>query len=297
VQSARMLRAHAVPSLARSRIAQAVVTAVLSLLFGWLLSIAELLIVATLAGQGIGLLMMRRALQPYPIAPLARGQVRELLSRQRRFALYTLPSDLLSASSAQMPIFLLATIFGPAAAGTFLLAQRVLLMPLSVIGSAVTDVYKTDASRLYAQSGTCAALTRKALAALGALAVVPAVVLLLWSPALFATIFGEEWRPAGVLCQILAIPALLRLVATPISYNFYLAQRQAEDLVAQAYGVASMLGIFAFVHLRNLGLYECIVLYGSNLTLIYGYYALRSLALATAPKATAANAARPTADS
>lgn len=296
VQSARMLRARAVRSLAHSRIAQAVATAVLTLLSGWLLSAAELLIVATLVGQGIGLLIMRRALLPYPTAHLARGQIRALLSRQKRFALFTLPSDLLSASSAQMPTFLLATIFGPAAAGSFLLAQRALLMPLSVIGSAVTDVYKTDASRLYAQSGTCAPLTRKAFAGLGALAVIPAIVLLAWSPVLFATVFGEQWRTAGVLCQILAIPALLRLAATPISYNFYLAQRQAEDLVAQAYGVASMLGIFAFVHLRSLGLYECIVLYGINLTLIYGYYALRSLALATAPKAPVPNAARPTAD-
>jgi len=282
VQTARLLRAGAVGPLARARVLQAAVTAVFSLGIGFVLSSAELLIVATVAGQGIALLAMGRYLADEHAT--GRLQLVPLLRRYKRFPLFTLPADVLSAGSAQMPIFLLAAVFGPGAAGMFLLAQRTLLLPLSVVGSAVTDVYKSDASRLYAQQGSCQELARRILAGLTAVSIIPAVVLLCWSPDLFAMIFGSEWRQAGELCRILAIPAFIRLIATPISYNFYLAQHQAEDLIVQGYSIVSNLCIFGLAYLGNLDLQGCIVVYGANLAMIYIYYILRSLALAADPR-------------
>lgn len=277
VYTVRLLRRQSITPLARARVGQAVTTASASIAAGLLSGSGESLILASLAGQTVALAMM----VPHAGSPL-RANVASLpsvLPQYGRFALFTLPADLLSAASAQLPIFFVASFFGAEAAGAFLMAQRVLLVPLSVVGSAVMDLFKTDASRLFAAQGNCRALTRRTMLALGAVSIPPAIVLILFAPPLFGLVFGAQWHLAGILCQWLAVPAFLRLVTTPISYNFYLAKRQAEDFAAQAYGVASTVLIFGIAHWRGYGASESIAIYAVNLSVLYAYYAFRSLSL------------------
>ncbi len=69
--------------------------------------------------------------------------------------------------------------------------------------------------------------TFKALVLLG---IGPSLLLFLFSPALFAWIFGENWRAAGELAQILAPLYFLNFIASPLSYVFFVAGKQKLDL-------------------------------------------------------------------
>jgi O-antigen/teichoic acid export membrane protein len=61
----------------------------------------------------------------------------------------------------------------------------------------------------------------------------PALALLLFSPQLFAFAFGESWRPAGELAQILAPLCFLNFIASPLSYVFFVTGKQKVDLLWQ----------------------------------------------------------------
>lgn len=277
LQSVRLLRSANTARLARGRIAQAVATSGLGIAAGLIAGSADMLVLATLAGQCVGIWVLRS-----PNLPGRDHRVTvELWQRNRRFPMFTLPSDLLSAGSAQLPMFFLAMTYGPAATGIFLLAQRALLMPLSMVGSAVTDVFKSHAAKLHDSPAGSRALTLRTMAGLAGVSVIPCLVVILWAPSLFVAVFGVEWRDAGTICQLLAIAAFVRLVATPISYNFYLAGRQREDLLAQCYGLLSNAGVFVCAEVGDWTLRSCVLVYGINLTVIYLYYMIRSVALAT----------------
>jgi O-antigen/teichoic acid export membrane protein len=277
LQSVRLLRASNTTQLARGRIIQALATSGLGIAAGLMSGSADVLVLATLTGQCVGVWVLRS-----PTTPSAGYRSSgELWERNRRFPLFTLPSDLLSAGSAQLPMFFLAATYGPVATGIFLLAQRALLMPLSMVGAAVTDVFKSHAAKRHDSPTGSRSLTLQTMGGLAVVSVIPCLVVIFWAPPLFVAVFGAEWRDAGTVCQLLAVAAFVRLVATPISYNFYLAGRQREDLLAQGYGLLSNAGIFVCAQLGGWSLRTCVLVYGINLTVIYLYYMIRSVALST----------------
>lgn len=204
---------------------------------------------------------------------------REIAAKFKRFPLFTVPADLSSAGAAQYPLLFLSGAYGVNVAGAFTLAQRVLGLPLSVVGSAVLDAYKRDASALYAATGDCRRLALRAVLALAAVALPAWLLVVLAAPQIFAWLFGGEWQQAGVMCQILASPLFLRFVMTPISYNFYLAGRQAEDLIAQAYNLLSTVVLLWTCAALELSANAAIAVYACNLTIVFTYYLLRSLML------------------
>jgi O-antigen/teichoic acid export membrane protein len=52
------------------------------------------------------------------------------------------------------------------------------------------------------------------------LSLVPLLTLLLFGPQLFAFLFGETWRTAGVYAQILAPAFAIRFIVSPVSTIF-----------------------------------------------------------------------------
>ena len=65
------------------------------------------------------------------------------------------------------------------------------------------------------------------LLAVGAL---PAVVLIVFGPSLFALVFGAEWTEAGRYAQILKKSYLAQFAVIPVSSILALTQRQGQQL-------------------------------------------------------------------
>ena len=60
-----------------------------------------------------------------------------------------------------------------------------------------------------------------------------ALILATTSEPLFALLFGEAWRAAGTVALWMLPMFTLRLVASPLSYMFYLTEKQHFDLAWQ----------------------------------------------------------------
>jgi O-antigen/teichoic acid export membrane protein len=193
------------------------------------------LLVGQLIGLTAGLLAATVLLRPpRPHAALRLdAKAKAYLVRHQKFWRFSLPSNLLNALVSQMPLFLIGMRHGAVAAGLYALTNRVLAAPISLLAASVLEVFKRESVHEFETLGNCRRAYRYTFKALSLLGIGPAVVLLLFSPELFAFAFGENWRPAGELAQILAPLCFLNFIASPLSYVFFVAGKQKVDLVWQ----------------------------------------------------------------
>lgn len=172
-------------------------------------------------------------------------EARQYLRRHAAFWRFSLPSNLLNALVSQLPLFMIGLRHGALAAGLYALTQRVLSAPVALLAASVLEVFKRQSVLDFRAHGNCRAAYLYTFKALVLLGIGPSLVLLLYSPALFAWVFGEEWRHAGELAQILAPLYFLNFIASPLSYVFFVAGKQKLDLVWQVALFVMTLSVFA----------------------------------------------------
>lgn len=163
-----------------------------------------------------------------------RGQLVAFWVKHKQFPLFALPADFINTAAGQLPLFFIASQFGSEASGLYALAVRILGGPISLLGTAVLDVFKRSAAVSFRERGNCREeylRTFKVLAGLGLLLAFGVVLL---AEPLFAWAFGQNWRHAGVIAAWLMPMFALRFVASPLSYVFYIADGQRVDLMWQA---------------------------------------------------------------
>ena len=190
------------------------------------------------------------------------------LQRHSAFWRFSLPSNLLNILVGQLPLFMIGAKYGALAAGLYALTQRVLSAPVALLASSVLEVFKRQSVIEFQANGNCRDAYRYTFRALVMLGLGPSLVLFFWSPQLFALIFGEQWRPAGQLAQILAPLYFLNFIASPLSYVFYVAGKQKMDLVWQVALFAMTVSVFA----TSGTLHQSVAWYAFGYSMLYLVY-------------------------
>lgn len=157
-----------------------------------------------------------------------------LAARYRRFPLITSWASILNVISYHLPSLFIAASFGPAVAGWYLLSQRVLAIPDSLLGFSVKQVYLAKATKMVRTSDPqLHSLFWKTLSKMAIISLIVAGGIALIGPFVFSFIFGEDWGEAGKYVQILAILSFFQLIVGPIASNFYIFERQGLQLAAE----------------------------------------------------------------
>lgn len=156
-----------------------------------------------------------RSLAKRPVGDL-KGRIRHLAARYRSHPYHLLPAQWIGAAALQLPVLAISALFGSATVGFYALASRIVFLPSILIANAMGDVYRQRASVLCRQNGEFRRLFLVTLGTAAVLAAVPAVVLFLIAPDLFALVFGEPWRAAGDYARILVVAAFFQFVFTPV---------------------------------------------------------------------------------
>ena len=182
----------------------------IGLLLGHLLS--------QVAGVGT-LFQVSRKTKPYqnPEA-LNLASLRQVARRYWKFPIYSSGAALLNSASIYLPALLLASFYGPQVAGLFELLRRILNAPITLVGNSLNQVYVGEAARL-AQSDIPALkrLYKKTVSRLFFMGILPLLALIFFAPPLFALVFGETWREAGVYAQLVSAGFLARFAISPVS--------------------------------------------------------------------------------
>ncbi len=150
-----------------------------------------------------------------------------MAARYRDFPRWSTPGVLMNSAGLQAPALLLASFWGLEVAGVFALGQRVIAMPMALLGQAAAQVHLGHAGRLAREDPR--ALQRQFARAtwqLVGLGAVPIVGLALVGPWLFGLVFGPEWTEAGVYVRIFAIAFALQFVVAPLSSTLNVLEHQ-----------------------------------------------------------------------
>ncbi|MEQ1579262.1 MAG: oligosaccharide flippase family protein [Steroidobacteraceae bacterium] len=276
---AMLFREQQYQVVAKVRVIQASVGTGLSLLAGMWMPSGALLIASTILAQGAGaaLLVILRDKQRRFVAKLRWRVLYYCIARYRRFPMFTASADLVNAFTANVPMLFIGSIYGLQLAGAYAFAQRTLGSPLMLISSAFSDVYRQAAAASFSRTGDYRAEALKTFRTLLAVAVVPATVCVLAAPWVFRVLFGSDWIVAGDVAQVLALAYFSRLVFSPITFNYYLANRHREDLVLQCLNLSLTLALFFAAKSSDMAFMHVMSLYSMLLFLVYVVYGLRSL--------------------
>lgn len=277
-----MFRGEQFGNVAKVRVSQAVMTTGLTLVVGFWIPTGTVLIGTAIVGQGFGVVMLfvlRDSNQPF-VTSLRWSLLARLIKRYRRFPFFTGPSDLLNAFGSNLPLLFIGSIYGVATAGAYALAQRTLGMPLMLIGSAFSDAYRQSAAKSFAEEGSYWRVSVSTFRILGLIAIVPAIICAMLAPWLFTFVFGNQWALTGDIVQILTSVYFFRFVVSPLSYNFYLANRHSEDLVLQFLGFTSTVILFLFAENIQMSFRLVLSFYSVLFCGIYFIYGVRSLRFA-----------------
>ena len=210
----------------------------------------------------------------------SRERIRQQAKYYRRFPIYSLPTEFINVTTNQVPVLLLTTLAGPAAVGFYSLALRLLGMPVNLISSSAVDVFKQRASSDYVKYGNCRDIYLKTLKSMALVSIVPFGLLIAFAPILFAFVFGERWREAGEYTRFLSIMYFFSFTVSPLSYVYYIAGRQREDLLLHGYMVVStILSLYLGYHIFGKPLYM-ILCFSINYSIIYIIYLFRSYSFA-----------------
>lgn len=154
-------------------------------------------------------------------------RVAAVLKRYRRFPLILAPSGLINVVGMQLPVLFIASFYGGEVAGWLGLTQRVLALPVTLIGAATAQVYLGELSSLLrAAPEQARALFTTASKRLALVGVVVAVALWAAGPPLFSLVFGAEWLMSGHYAQGLALGLAAQLLAAPLSQTLIAFERQ-----------------------------------------------------------------------
>lgn len=244
---------------ARRNMVQSIVTVVVQLLGGWRSAGAIGLIGGLGAGQGIGAISMfaGAGLLKSPVPDAA--AVRRVAVRYRRFPALLAPSGLMNAAGVYVPLLLVSALYGPAAAGWLGFTQRILSLPITLIGQSVAQVYlselaRTRRERTERQVRLFWVATRR----LAVVGVAGAVPLLAFGAPLFRLIFGDQWRTSGSMAQALAVSLAAQLVASTLSQTLIVFERNVLQLLWDSGRLIVTAGAVVLCSVAGLGLLPCI---------------------------------------
>lgn len=167
----------------------------------------------------------------YVVRTSSRKQLKKLATEYKRFPLVNSFQSVLDATQINGLIYIISGLFGQLIVGVFSLSLRILLAPMNFIGGAISQVFYQEASDRYNQNKPLMPLVNRTLKQTGLLISVVLLVLLFFGPQLFAFVFGERWREAGVYAQILSPWVCLDFVRAPLSQIPLIFKQQNQMLI------------------------------------------------------------------
>lgn len=157
-------------------------------------------------------------------------QMWKLAKRYRKFPLYSNMSVLVKQLALEIPVLMLMATYGPSLVGLFVIVQRILSMPLFIIGTSIGNVYLSESSLQLHQNPTALkGLFWKTMQNLVMIIVPILIIMVLLGPALFPIVFGEEWAKAGKFLPILSCMYLFQFIVIPLESTLSFLER--HDLI------------------------------------------------------------------
>ena len=225
------IRKNAFRLIARTRIVQSVDAAAVQLGLGVAVSGPGGLLLGSLVGQAAGggsLVRPLWATRERVRRAVSSSRIRVVAGRYRRFPIFSTGSAVLNSVGILAPAFLLSALYGTQVGGWYALADRVSRVPLTLVGTAVGQVYLSRAALLAREAPQrLLVLYLRATRHLLVVGVVLVALTATLAPVVFPPVFGPGWRNAGTYVALLSAMLVAQFVFNPLSQTLYVLEKQS----------------------------------------------------------------------
>ena len=229
-------RQKAYKTLAKSRVVQNTTMGIGNILIGLLSKGISGLIIGAVLGQLSSIYLLGRKiikLDKTFFHHISKFKLIALAKKYIKFPKYDIFASFSNIAAQQLPHILFNILFSPSIAGFFYLTQRMMSMPINLISGAVLDVFKEQASKDYKENGHAREIYKSTFKKLLFLSIIPSVIIYIYSVDIFVIVFGEQWKIAGEYAQVLVPMLFLRFISNPLSFMFYIGEKQPLNLLLQ----------------------------------------------------------------
>lgn len=204
------------------------------------------LLIGQMLGQAAGTFQLAKStsVYDYAISKVRYLRLLLLLKRYRRFPLYDAPAAFIDTLSTQLPNLVLATLFGPVVAGSYMLAERALSMPANLVGQAFGQVLFGTVNAQKSE-GKFYSTTLRAVMLLGGLAVFPTIIFFFYASPIFSVVFGDTWTLAGDYASWMIVGVAFQFVYSPLSMTLLATDGQKVNLMIHVVMLTSKMGVLA----------------------------------------------------
>jgi len=246
-----LVRRKAYRGIATNRVMQAVGAAAVMIGFGYFdpTPLGLLLGFAVNAGAGfIGLGWRFLRDDGQLLGAVSRPALGAALAANSRFPKYSTFEALCNNAAIYLPVILIGSLSPGAEAGYVILAMQIMQAPISLIGSAVAQVYLSRSPEEF-YAGRLGPFTATMLGGLVRTGVGPLLFAGIVAPDAFAVIFGQEWRPAGELVRWMTPWFVMQFLSSPVSMALHVTGNQRAAMLLQLGGLVLRVGMLYLAHL------------------------------------------------
>jgi len=200
-----------------------------------------------------------------------------VLRKYRDFPLFQMPSNLLRGVGLQLPILMISSYFGATFLGHYSMAQRMLYVPITLVGGAMGQVHFQRASELFNSGEDIGPLTYKVVRSIMLLVFFPLLLLAVFGRVFLERLLGPEWALAGLIAQIRAMEFLFVSGMFSISYVFVVLKRQRVNLFYTIATLVLNLSVVVFAGAMSSGGLELVVALSLCSVLMNGVFIVSAL--------------------
>lgn len=229
----------------------------------------------TLAGQVWG--DLRRFL-----GAIRLRRMMESMKRYRKFPLIDSWGILINTLSWQLPALMLSAFFSQETVGYYGQTSRIILLPLTLVGSAIAQVFFQRASELRHRPDELSRTTQMVFRRLVALGLFPAIMLTMAGRELFVVVFGSNWAEAGLYAQVLGLWIFFLVISSPLSNLFAVLERQELTLLVHCAILLTRVTALAVGGVLQ-NIYVALGIWTGTGVVVYGGLAIWNMRLAGVP--------------
>lgn len=169
-------------------------------------------------------------------------RIRAVAYKYRAFPVAYLPGGYVSMASAQLPVFLLAPVFGSTAVGLYSFSLSLLELPINVLGVAIGPVFSQKAAETYhKEPDRLPGITLNLYYKLLYLGLLPFSIVTVYGDVIFRILFGPKWEMAGVFTSYLGFYYVFKLLSVGTAGLYAILNKQRYYF----YGNLLLLGLRA----------------------------------------------------
>lgn len=160
-------------------------------------------------------------------------EVKKMAKKYIDFPKYSAPAILANTLSYQLLNILISIFYSSSILGFYSLVQRVMGMPSTLVGNAVSQVYFQQANQDRLKTGSCYQIFKKTTIKLSVLSILMFIPAYFFIQPLFVFVFGKDWLIAGVYAQILIPFFAVRFIVAAVTVTNSIFEKQKISLIWQ----------------------------------------------------------------